>query len=41
MNAGAETSCSPFWEAPMKQTLSPILNKYDVTMVTNLAGGHS
>jgi hypothetical protein len=25
----------------MKGTLSPIFNKYDMTMVTNLAEGHS
>jgi hypothetical protein len=41
MNAGAETFHSPLWEASMKGTLSPIFEKYDVTMVTNLAGGHS
>jgi hypothetical protein len=41
MNAGAETSCSPFWGALLRETLSPIFNKYDMTMVTNLAEGHS
>jgi hypothetical protein len=41
MNAAAETLSSPSWGALMKGTLSPIYNKYDVTMVTNLAEGHS
>jgi hypothetical protein len=31
----------PFWGASMKETLSPIFAKYDMTMVTMLAQGHS